>query len=307
MLFRSYRAKAAGKARYALFDARLHEAAAQRLQLEGELRRAIDQRQLSVAYQPLFNLANGRPTGFEALARWHHPLRGTISPDVFIPIAEESGLIVALTDFMLHSACQQLREWQLSDPSYGELSVHVNIAGRDLVQPGFVARITHAIVEARLQPQHLALELTENILMAQLATALPLLEAVRQLGVSLSVDDFGTGYSSLAHLSTLPIDSLKIDRSFVSHLQPDSKASTVVRAIAQLGNALGKKVIAEGIETAEQYDQLRDMGCQSGQGFHLSRPLTPAAVALLLSRHLGEPVALTAPGRAAPAASALWH
>ena len=311
-----YRAKAAGKARYALFDARLHEAAAQRLQLESELRRAIDQRLLSVAYQPLYNLADGRPTGFEALARWNHPLRGAISPDVFIPIAEESGLIVALTDFMLHSACQQLRQWQLSDPAYAELSVHVNIAGKDLAQPGFVARVTHAIVEARLQPQHLALELTENILMAQLATALPLLEEVRKLGVSLSVDDFGTGYSSLAHLSTLPIDSLKIDRSFVSDLQPDTKASTVVRAIAQLGNALGKKVIAEGIETAEQLEQLRDMGCQSGQGFHLSRPLTPAAVELLLSRRLAEPskpaasaesAPPAAPARSAAVSSALWH
>jgi diguanylate cyclase (GGDEF)-like protein/PAS domain S-box-containing protein len=283
-----YKAKAGGKARYALFDAGLHTQVAQRLQLEGDLRRAIADGQISVAYQPLFELASGKLTGFEALARWTHPEHGIIEPDRFIPVAEESGLIVALTDLMLHRCCRQLKEWQLMDPTFAALTMHVNLSTKDLAQPGLVARVTHAIVEARLQPECLTLELTENILMERLETALPVLSELRNLGVELSVDDFGTGYSSLAHLSSLPIDSLKVDRSFVSALRVDSNESAIVRTIVSLGNSLGKRVIAEGIETPSQFDQLRDMGCQSGQGFHMSRPLAAEAVSVLLLRTLDE-------------------
>ena len=281
-----YKAKAAGKARYALFDVGLHAEVTQRLRLEGDLRRAIKDGQLSVAYQPLFDLGTRVLTGFEALARWTHADHGVVGPDVFIPIAEESGLIVPLTDFVLHRACQQLKQWQLSDPSFAELTMHVNIAGKDLAQAGLVARVTHALVESRLQAQHLTLELTENILMERLETALPLLAELRTLGIGLSVDDFGTGYSSLAHLAHLPIDSLKVDGSFVRGLRPNSKESMIVRSIVHLGNSLGKRVIAEGIETPSQYAQLREMGCQTGQGFHMSRPLTAEAVELLLAHTL---------------------
>jgi diguanylate cyclase (GGDEF)-like protein/PAS domain S-box-containing protein len=277
-----YRAKAAGKARYALFDIGLRTEVSHRLLLERELRRALDSGQLRVEYQPLYSLGSGMLTGFEALARWQHPELGTIGPKSFIPIAEESGLIVQVSDFVLRDACRQLRRWQERHPAFAELTIQINVSGNDLAHSAFVSRIGQAISEARLQPRHLTLELTENILMARLASALPMLEELRALGVRLSVDDFGTGYSSLAHLSSLPIDSLKIDKSFVRDLANGSKASAVVHAIVFLARALGKSVLAEGIETAVQLEQLRESGCHAGQGFHLSPSLPADAVDALL-------------------------
>jgi diguanylate cyclase (GGDEF)-like protein len=281
-----YRAKAAGKARWALFDVSLHAQVSQRLRLEGALRQAIEEGSLEVAYQPLMRLEDNRITGFEALARWTHPEHGTIGPDVFIPIAEESGLIVPLTDLVLRRACRQLHAWQGLDASLAGLIVHVNLSSKDLAHQNLFERVTHALAGAGLEPRHLALELTENILMERIETALPMLAALRGLGVQLSVDDFGTGYSSLAHLSSLPIDNLKIDRCFVRNLRPGTKESMVVRGIVQLGNSLGKRVVAEGIETAAQLDQLREMGCHSGQGFHFSKPLPAQQAQALLERVL---------------------
>lgn len=278
-----YKAKGAGKARYALFDASLHTEVANRLRLEGELRRAIDDGRLSVAYQPIFQIkAGGRPAGFEALVRWQHPQDGNITPDAFLPIAEEAGLIIKLTDFMLHCACRQLREWQLSDPAYAELTMNVNVSGHDMAHPAFVARVTRALVESGVRPQHLCIELTENILMSRVEGALSVLHQLRQLGVLLAIDDFGTGYSSLSHLSTLPIDCLKIDRSFVNALDQGSKEAAVVRSILLLGSSLGKAVVAEGIETEGQLLQLREMGCAMGQGYYLARPQSAAEVSSLL-------------------------
>jgi diguanylate cyclase (GGDEF)-like protein len=287
-----YKAKANGKARYALFDASLHAEVSRRLRLEGDLRRALDAGQLEVAYQPTFNLIASRLEGFEALARWNHPEFGAIGPEAFIPIAEESGLIVPLTDYVLQRALQQLRRWQLIDPAFANLKMQVNISGRDLAHAGLVTRVTNALIEARLQPQHLTLELTENILMDQIESALPMLAELRAVGVGLTVDDFGTGYSSLSHLSTLPIDSLKVDRSFVQALRAGTKESTVVRAIVHLGNSLDKAVIAEGIETPSQLAQLREMGCKLGQGFHLARPLAPADAQMLLECMAAQPAAI---------------
>jgi diguanylate cyclase (GGDEF)-like protein/PAS domain S-box-containing protein len=277
-----YRAKAAGKARYAVFDRSLHAEVSNRLRLEADLRHAIALGQLAVVYQPLVELDGNRLVGFEALARWTHPEQGPIGPDVFIPVAEESGLIVGLTDLVLKRACEQLRQWQLIDESFADLRMQVNLSGRDVAQAGLTGRISHALLGAGLQAQHLTLELTENILMERLETALPMLEELRALGVRLSVDDFGTGYSSLAHLSTLPIDSLKVDRSFVRNLSAGSKEAMVVRGIVQLGQSLGKDVVAEGIETASQFDQLREMGCRLGQGFHMARPLSAERITALL-------------------------
>ena len=278
-----YKAKTGGKARYALFDTLLHTEVSHRLRLEGDLRRALADGQLEVAYQPLVELSSGRVTGFEALARWNHPELGAIPPATFIAIAEDAGLIVAVTDFMLRIACTQLKEWQLRDESFAELHMHVNASGNDIAHPGLVARVTAALVEARLEPQHLTLELTENILMERLEAALPKLTELRRLGVNLSVDDFGTGYSSLRHLSSLPVNSLKIDRAFVADLQRGSDEAAVVRAIVMLGNSLGKSIIAEGIETAAQMELLQRMGCNAGQGYHLSRPLAPELVDKMLA------------------------
>jgi diguanylate cyclase (GGDEF)-like protein/PAS domain S-box-containing protein len=272
-----YKAKAGGKARYALFDTSLHAAVSDRLRLEGELRTAIEQEQLVVVYQPVFALRpgeeSGRLTGFEALVRWQHPQDGLLAPAAFLPIAEESGLMLRLSDFVLHCACHLLRQWQQSDPRLAELTMSINLSAHDLAHPSLVARIGRALVEAGLRPQHLTLELTENILMSQIEGVLPTLAALRQLGVRLAVDDFGTGYSSLSHLSKLPIDSLKIDRSFVSQLQPGSDDAAVVSAIIQLGGVLRKAVVAEGIESAAQMAQLRELGCGYGQGFHMAEPL----------------------------------
>ena len=277
-----YKAKGAGKARYALFDASLHTEVAQRLRLEGDLRRAIDAGQLSVAYQPIYDLEAGRIRGFEALARWHHAAEGDVSPATFIPIAEETGLIQRVSDFVLNCACHQLARWQALDPAFADLTMSVNLSGNDIAHPGFVGRVTRALLEARIGARHLTLELTENILMSRLEAALPTLGELRQLGVTLAVDDFGTGYSSLSHLSSLPIDMLKIDRSFVQRLDIGSKEAAVVRAIALLGLSLGKTIVAEGVETSAQAEQLREMGCQLGQGYHLGKPMPAETVSVLL-------------------------
>ncbi len=277
-----YKAKAAGKARYALFDASLHTEVADRLRLEGDLRRAIDDGMLSVAYQPIHELDSGRISGFEALVRWNHPEDGMVSPGAFLPIAEEAGLMLRLTDFVLNCACRQLRDWQRMDPDFADLTINVNISGNDIAHGAFMARVTRALVESGLQPHHLCLELTEDILMTRLEGALPLLAELRQLGVGLAVDDFGTGYSSLSHLATLPIDCLKIDRSFVSRMEAGSNEAAVVQSIILLGTSLRKTVVAEGIETASQWAQLCAMGCPLGQGFHLARPLPPDQMIELL-------------------------
>jgi EAL domain-containing protein (putative c-di-GMP-specific phosphodiesterase class I) len=271
-----------------VFDAGLHATVSDRLALENDLRRAVESRQLGVAYQPLFRLDDGTLVGFEALLRWHHPERGNVSPASFIPIAEESGLIGALTDWVLDQACAQLRACQLRHPSLRGLRVHVNISGHDLQQRTLAARVAQALEAAGLQPQDLTLEITEGMLMERLDAALETLDRLHQLGVGLSVDDFGTGYSSLAYLSSMPISSLKIDASFVRRLQADGKDSEIVRAVIQLGAALGKSVIAEGIETHGQAQRLRELGCQMGQGFHLSRPLTPEQLGALLDWQLAE-------------------
>jgi diguanylate cyclase (GGDEF)-like protein len=290
-----YKAKTGGKARYALFDSALHTEVAHRMRLEGELRRTLDNGQLSVAYQPLFELATGRVTGFEALARWNHPELGAISPATFIPVAEDAGMMLQLTDFVLRTACGQLRAWQSRDSKFAELNMHVNVSGNDIAHPSLVSRVNAAIVEARLQAQHVTLELTENILIERLEAALPSLKELRRLGVGLSIDDFGTGYSSLRHLSTLPVNSLKIDRAFVAEMHRGSNEAAVVRSIVLLGSSLGKAIFGEGIETAEQLEQLRSMGCILGQGFHLSRPLTSQLVDTMLDGLVAR--APAAPGR----------
>jgi diguanylate cyclase (GGDEF)-like protein/PAS domain S-box-containing protein len=281
-----YKAKSAGKARYALFDASLHTEVASRLRLEGDLRRAIDEGRLTVAYQPVSDITSGRISGFEALVRWQHPSDGHISPADFLPIAEEAGLMMRLTDFVLHCACHQLRQWQQRDPAYAQLTINVNLSGHDIAHTALVSRIQRALTESGLAPQHLCLELTENILMSRIEGAVHVLGELRRLGVTLAIDDFGTGYSSLSHLSTLPIDCLKIDQSFVSRLGADPASSVneaaVVRSIILLGSSLGKVVVAEGIETPSQLAQLRNMGCRLGQGYLLARPMTARDVCMHL-------------------------
>ncbi len=284
-----YRAKGAGKARYEVFDVDLHSAVADRLGLEADLRQALADGALEVAYQPLFNLRTGTLRGFEALARWKHPIRGDIHPSSFIPIAEETALITELTDLVLAQACQQLRHWQMRHESLRGLKMQVNISSNDLAHSALAERVGRVLRETRVEPHLLTLELTENILMQRVDGVMPTLEALRRIGVGLAIDDFGTGYSSLSYLSSLPIDSLKIDRSFVNGMRVGSKNTEIVRTIISLGASLGKSVVAEGIETQSQLAQLQELGCENGQGFHLSRPLSPSEVELLLDSVIIEP------------------
>ena len=278
-----YRAKAEGRSRYAVFDGALQAAVSERLRLEGELRDAVAGEQLSLVYQPLFQLGPDRQlhrlVGFEALLRWHGADGSAREPGQFLPVAEEAGLMRSVTDFVLHCACRQVVQWQRSAPGLAELGLSVNLGAQDLRQPDLVARVSRALVESGLKPHHLTLEFTEGSLLD--APALPAAAAhetllgLRALGVQLAVDDFGTGYSSLSRLSRLPIDSLRIDRSFVRELHGSDaeQAEVVVAAIVQLGGTLRKAVVAKGIETAEQVERLRGLGCELGQGFHLASPL----------------------------------
>jgi diguanylate cyclase (GGDEF)-like protein len=272
-----YRAKAAGKARYALFDVSLRQEVSARMRLEGELRQAVARRELHVEYQPIFDLRSRRLLGFEALLRWQHRELGAVGPADFIPVAEETGMITQLTDFMLEEACLQLRSFQHSLPDGDALVMHVNISGNDLDSESFVSRLTRALGRAGLRPQNLVLELTENILTERLAEALPLLHELRTLGFHLSMDDFGTGSASLTHLSRLPLSSLKIDRSFVAQLA-DGSGAAIVKTVVFLARALGVSVIAEGIETPEQLARLCMLGCESGQGHHLAHAVSGGAI-----------------------------
>jgi len=283
-----YRAKAAGKACHVVFDAKLHTEVADRLRLEADLRHGLAEGQLGVHYQPLFNLASGRMHGFEALVRWNHPTLGNIKPETFIPIAEETGLIIELSDMVLSRACAQLHAWQLRDATFHDLKMHVNVSSNDLAHSALAERVERVLQESGIEPCALTLELTENILMQRVDGAMSTLEALRRIGVGLAIDDFGTGYSSLSYLSSLPIDSLKIDRSFVAEMTLGSKNSEIVRAIVSLGATLGKSIVAEGIETESQFAQLRELGCENGQGFHLSRPLPPREIELLLDCTIAE-------------------
>jgi diguanylate cyclase (GGDEF)-like protein len=288
-----YKAKADGRARVAVFDGSLHAEVSRRLRLEGDLRRALDQGALSVAYQPVFELqpaasssqpARGRLRVLEALVRWEHPTEGTLAPAAFLPIAQESGLMPRLSAFVLRAACRQVRAWQLSHAAWSDLCLSVNVAAEDLAEPGFAARVQAALLESGLRGEHLMLELTENILMARIDGVVPTLTELRRLGVRVAVDDFGTGYSSLSYLARLPIDMLKIDRSFVAHLTGDTDQAAVVRAIVHLGQSLRKAIVAEGIESSRQLEHLLALGCQLGQGHLLAGPLDVAATSELLAR-----------------------
>jgi diguanylate cyclase (GGDEF)-like protein/PAS domain S-box-containing protein len=293
------KARASGSAAPAIFDPNLHERAKEKLLLEAALRRAIAANQLALAFQSIHDLATGELVGFEALARWDHPEMGSVSPATFIRVAEESGLIGALTQWAVTRACFTLHAWRQRHPQLTGLFVNVNISSHDLCDPKFADFIAAALRQHELDPACLTLEITENTLMQQLDRGSSTLARLRELGVGLSVDDFGTGYSSLSYLSTLPISSLKIDRSFVGRLDTRADDAEIVRTVIQLGDALGKRVVAEGIETPAQLERLRSFGCELGQGYHFSRPLTPQLATALLDAAVGSPA------RGPSAASAL--
>jgi diguanylate cyclase (GGDEF)-like protein len=283
-----YRAKAQGKDRFVLFDEGMRQQTAHRIRVEADLRQAVADGALSVAFQPLFAIRTGELTGFEALCRWNHPELGPVSPGVFIPMAEEIGVITDITHFVLAQATKRLAQWQSMHPSFRRLQMHVNVSGPDIAHSEFVRRIMRSLSTAHIRPEHLVIELTENILMENISGSLQVLDELRSMGVELAIDDFGTGYSSLSSLSRLPITSLKIDASFVRELKAGTKHAEIVRAVVSLGATLGKSVIAEGIETDSQMALLDTIGCEGGQGFLLSRPLSPDDVCSLLQRNLAD-------------------
>jgi Amt family ammonium transporter len=247
-----------------------------RLDTEISLRRSIADGDLRVHYQPIVNLVDGLVLGHEALVRWQHPTRGLLGPDEFIPIAEETGLIVPLGAWVLREACHQARQFQTRDPMWSGLTMSVNLSGGQLGQRDLVGLIASAHEDADLQPEHLQLEMTESVLMDDAAHTITILESLKDLGVLLGVDDFGTGYSSLAYLKRFPVDVLKIDRSFVNGLADDLEDSAIVAAIVSLADTLGLKTLAEGVEARIQQATLVGLGCTRAQGYLFARPLAVA-------------------------------
>lgn len=268
-----YRAKEQGKGRYEIFDKVMLARAITRLQLESDLRRALEAKDLCVYYQPILNLQTNSLSGFEALVRWQHPDRGLISPAEFISVAEETELIVPLGHFVLLESCRQIKAWQTNFPMSSPLTISVNLSGKQFKQSDLVEQIKQVLYQTKLDPQYLRLEITESVIMDNAEAATAMLRQLRLLGVQLSIDDFGTGYSSLSYLHRFPVNILKVDRSFVSRMTVDEESLGIVETILTLASKLKMSVVAEGIETEDQNVQLKKFGCEYGQGFLFSKPL----------------------------------
>ncbi len=273
-----YRAKADASDRVSVFHPRMSASSLERLELELDLRWAVERGELRVHYQPLMDLRTGRTMGHEALVRWQHPTRGLLGPLTFIPLAEETGLIIGIGDVVLAEACRQARAWQLADPTLAGHVVSVNLSARQFAQPDLAARVAAVLAETGLPPETLELEITESLAMSDAEAAGVTLRALHGLGVRVALDDFGTGYSSLAYLSQLPLDVIKVDRSFIAGLHESPANLAIVRAVVGLAQGLGIVVTAEGIEREDQLAALRELGCDRGQGFLFARP-RPAAEA----------------------------
>ncbi len=279
-----YRAKACGRANYEIFNVQMHDRALRRLHLENDLRRALDRNEFVLYYQPIVSLNPGRLVGFEALVRWNHPDRGFVSPGEFIPLAEETGLIVPLDCWVLQAACQQLVAWQNQFSQVSNLKVGVNLSARDLLEAQPVEQVDRVLDNTGLASHCLNLEITESMLIRDIEATIELLEVLKQRGVQISIDDFGTGYSSLSYLHRLPIDTLKIDRVFVSQMQVDHRNYRIVETIIALADRLELGAIAEGIENHQQLQHLQQLNCEFGQGYLFAKPLAPEAAVQLFRR-----------------------
>ena len=279
-----YRSKVAGKARHSVFDSGTNKVAVERLELQSDLRQALANGQFVVYYQPILSLVDGRVAEVEALLRWNRPGHGLVGPTTFIPVAEETGLIVPIGRWVLEQACVQAAAWQAEFPSDPPLVMSVNLSARQFQDPGLLADIHHALETSGLDPRALKLEITESVAMHDIDATVAKLEALRAAGIQLAIDDFGTGYSSLNYLKRLPVDALKIDRAFVEGLGHDMLDAAIVQTVVTLARTLQLNVVGEGVESHAQAAQLRALGCDSGQGFLFARP-EPAA---LISRRLRE-------------------
>ncbi|BAY37776.1 hypothetical protein NIES2111_21170 [Nostoc sp. NIES-2111] len=281
-----YRAKNNGKARYEIFDTQMHTQAVNRLHLENDLRRAIKCQELILHYQPIILLETGNIVGFEALIRWQHPTQGLKFPKEMITVAEEIGIITSLDYWAMRTACQQLAAWQIAFPSLSTMRVSVNLSAQDLRRSDLLEEIDQVLAQTQLDGHCLTLEITESMLIEDIEFTISLLAQMKERGIHISIDDFGTGYSSLNYLHRLPVDNLKIDRSFVNQIQPSTKNHQIVEIIVALSNHLGLDVIAEGIETQQQLELLQHLGCKFGQGYLFSKPLSSEAAAALLASNI---------------------
>jgi diguanylate cyclase (GGDEF)-like protein/PAS domain S-box-containing protein len=288
-----YQAKAAGRTRYEIFDASMHRGNLAHIQLEHDLRRAIakaqvdslapESQELWLQYQPIVSLKTNRIMGFEALIRWRHPERGLISPMDFIPLAEETGLILPIGHWVLRQACRQLHDWQQLLSLPWPLIVSVNLSSRQFTQPDLVAQVSQILEETQLNPRYLKLEITESVVMENAEIAAMMLQQLKSIGIQLAIDDFGTGYSSLSYLHRFPIDTLKVDRSFINRIDVDGENLEIVRTIVTLAWNLGMDVIAEGVETAKQLAQLKALKCEYAQGYFFAKPMNHEAATSLIT------------------------
>jgi diguanylate cyclase (GGDEF)-like protein len=278
-----YRAKERGGARTELFDVAMRERAVTALSIEQELQHGLERGELRLFYQPLVSLTSGEIVGAEALIRWQHPERGLLAPDSFLPVAEESGLIVDVGAWAVGEACRRLRDWDRRNGGPSPFGLAVNLSARELTHPDVVSTVLNAVRRSALEPGRLTIEVTESTAMADRDSGFRALRELSAAGVRIAIDDFGTGYSSLDHLREMPADILKIDRSFVAGMAANSPDSALVAAAIAMGRALEMEVVAEGIETSEQVADLRELGCPLGQGYLFARPLPPEEIDSLLS------------------------
>ena len=284
-----YRAKANGTGRYEVFDKVMHARAVTALKLENDLRRAVENEEFRIFYQPIVNTESGAVAGFEALIRWEHPERGLTSPAEFIAAAEETDLIIAMGEWVLGKACHQAQQWQRECPRDEQLFISVNLSGKQFTQRDLVEVVERALRESGLPPRCLKLEITETILMENAEVAISMLKRLRTLGVQLGIDDFGTGYSSLSYLHRLPVNTLKVDRSFVGRMDEAAEYREIVRTIVSLAHTLGLDVVAEGVETAAQWSQLSALNCEYSQGYFFAKPLSEDATSKYLGESQGAP------------------
>jgi diguanylate cyclase (GGDEF)-like protein len=279
-----YRAKWDGKNRYAVFESGMQDTVQNRMELDMDLREALEKEEFFLAYQPTFTLTDMTPTGVEALIRWQHPTRGIVQPDAFIPLLEETGLIVEVGRWVLSEACRQGATWRRAGYP---IAMAVNVSARQLDTDELIADIEGALADSGMEPEALTIEITETTLMRNIEETVRRLGEIKQLGVRIAIDDFGTGYSSLAHLQQFPVDALKIDRSFISGLRHNKEGETLIRTLVQLGKALSIETFAEGIEQHHELSLLRDEDCDNGQGFLFARPLDAAAIEAFFQRSGG--------------------
>ncbi len=279
-----YQAKAKGKARYELFDAKMHESTVVRLQLETDLRRALENREFVLHYQPIIDLRTDKIIGFEALIRWQHPVRGLLYPNEFIPLAEETGLIIPIGKWILQESCRQMHTWQRQFAMNSTLRVSVNISGKQFSQPDLLDHVSSVLKENCLDACCLALEITESMIMENTESAIDSMLKLRAMGIHIHIDDFGTGYSSLSYIHRFPVNALKIDRSFVSNIAHKQDNLEIIKTIVSLANSLNLELIAEGLEMNDQLEQIKALNCQFGQGYFFSTPMdTDTATALIAS------------------------